>query len=169
MPPVYKTICEDDTAMFYGKVLKAAGTYQEIKKTKEGCDSILTLVLSVTPTEHRETFIRVYEKYLPYKWVDTTGGITYTRDCWRTDTIVKSWWTEKCLNTSTLYFTVARPIEEERALCGTQSTDWRKFTNLTEEGYYYDTVFYNNTDSIVDVYVLHLVSGVTPSITPQTS
>ncbi len=46
------SICESDTFDFHGVPLTLAGTYVDTLSTAFGCDSILTLDLSVTPTLH---------------------------------------------------------------------------------------------------------------------
>ena len=47
--PITAIICEGDTLNFFGQSLTTAGTYTHNLQTINGCDSIVTLTLTVTP------------------------------------------------------------------------------------------------------------------------
>ena len=56
--PVYNTsiateICDGDSYNFFGQVLTTAGTYIHTLQTVNGCDSIVTLTLTVNPSYHQ--------------------------------------------------------------------------------------------------------------------
>ena len=159
MPAIKRTICEGDTVHFFERTLDVEGEYQKKLKSVDGCDSIITLKLTVTPTIHKETSVRIYEQYLPYIWEEDN------RKCYMSGDYVKSWQTGECINTSTLHLTVVQPITEERVICGEDSVKWRNNKWYGTEGYYYDTIYKANTDTITDVFVLHLVKGLPTKVT----
>ncbi len=47
-------ICEGETVLFGETVLSETGTYSEVFETKDGCDSLITLNLTVFPVHHIE-------------------------------------------------------------------------------------------------------------------
>ena len=159
MPPIKRTICEGDTVHFYNRILAVEGDYQQKLKSVDGCDSIITMRLTVTPTIHKETSVRVYEKYLPYIWKEVVDGKVIERECYLSGDYVHSWQTGECINTSTLHLTMVQPVTEERIVCGDDSIKWRNDKWYSKEGFYYDTIRRPNTDTITDVYVLHLIKG----------
>ena len=158
MPPIKRTICEHDTVHFFDRVLTTAGDYTQKLKSIDGCDSIITMRLIVNPTIEKETYVRIYEKYLPYVWPEDN------RECYKSGDYVKTWQTGECINTSTLHLTIVQPVVEERVICGDDSIKWRNDQWYGTEGYYYDTVYKTNTDTITDVFVLHLVKGLPTKI-----
>ena len=44
------TICQGDTVWFFDQILTGTGVYTETLQTAEGCDSVMTLALTVNPT-----------------------------------------------------------------------------------------------------------------------
>ena len=48
--PVTDSICQGDTFLFFGQQLTEAGEYTEPLQTTKGCDSVITLTLTVNPT-----------------------------------------------------------------------------------------------------------------------
>ena len=48
--PVTAEICEGETYNFFGQTLTTAGTYTHTLQTIHGCDSVITLTLTVNPT-----------------------------------------------------------------------------------------------------------------------
>ncbi len=153
MPPIKRTICEGDTVHFFDRILDVEGDYSQKLKSVDGCDSIITLHLTVTPTTHKETSVRIYEQYLPYIWQEDN------RECYKSGDYVKSWQTGECINSSTLHLTVVQALTEERIVCGDDSIKWRNDKWYSKEGYYYDTIYKPHTDTITDVFVLHLIKG----------
>jgi hypothetical protein len=45
-----KEICEGESYTFLGQKITQSGTYQKVLKTKQGCDSLINLTLTVLPT-----------------------------------------------------------------------------------------------------------------------
>lgn len=46
---INQTICASETFTFFGQNLNSSGTYSQILQTTSGCDSVVVLVLTVTP------------------------------------------------------------------------------------------------------------------------
>jgi len=71
-----KTICSDELPFtFRDTTFKAGtqgGTYVFKRKTKQGCDSIVTLRLTVNPAFYEEESITICENELPFTFRDTT-------------------------------------------------------------------------------------------------
>ena len=95
-----RTICQGDTFLFFDKKLTTTGVYKEKGETKDGCDSIVTLYLEVTPAVHYHDYVRMWPDSMPYKW-DVTGE-TYRG----AGDYTKVWYTNDCANTHTLHLTV---------------------------------------------------------------
>ena len=159
MPAIKRTICEHDTVHFFDRILSTEGEYTEKLKSIDGCDSIITLKLTVTPTIQKETSVRIYEQYLPYIWAEDN------RECYKSGDYLRTWQTGECINSSILHLTVVQPVVEERIICGDDSIKWRNDQWYNKEGYYYDTIYKSHTDTITDVFVLHLVKGLPTQIT----
>ena len=47
--PISASICQGDTFNFFGQSLTAAGSYSHTLYTSKGCDSVITLILTVNP------------------------------------------------------------------------------------------------------------------------
>ena len=134
LPTERMTICDGDTAVFAGRSITRGGHYDFTLKTKEGCDSILHLDLTVNPSYHfiQDATITDYESY-------TWMGRTYTS----AGTYDRTWPTHlDCDSTYTLRLNVVetqRPATEEVIICEGQAYTWRG--NVYDiEGYYTDTV-----------------------------
>ena len=95
-----RTICQGDTFPFFDKKLTTTGVYKEKGETKDGCDSIVTLYLEVTPAVHYNTYVRLWPDEMPYTWDET--GETYRG----AGDYTKVWYTNDCANTHTLHLTV---------------------------------------------------------------
>ena len=59
--PIMKTICEGDFYKFGDSILTTQGTYYDTLTAANGCDSIVTLVLQVQPTEYKSEVRRIFE------------------------------------------------------------------------------------------------------------
>lgn len=72
-------ICEGDSYDFFGRTLSSSGSYTETLITELGCDSTVTLHLTVHPTVTELVEVTICESDLPYRYVngdiDTTFGI----------------------------------------------------------------------------------------------
>ena len=59
--PIMQTICEGDFYKFGDSILTTQGTYYDTLTAANGCDSIVTLVLQVQPTEYKSEVRRIFE------------------------------------------------------------------------------------------------------------
>ena len=81
--PISKSICQGETYPFFGQNLSEEGVYTQTLQTAEGCDSVITLTLSVNPLPEitvtgkttfceGETSMLVASGGISYKW--STGS-----------------------------------------------------------------------------------------------
>ena len=74
---MFEAICENDTYNFFGQVLNHQGDYQHTAQTIYGCDSLITLHLTVHPNQ--ETSVEVEDGHCDsYFWDPEGHEITYT-------------------------------------------------------------------------------------------
>jgi gliding motility-associated-like protein len=73
------TICEGDSVSFFGKYYKQSGTYQSYFTNKYGCDSIVSLKLTVNKVAHTYLMRVICPLQLPYKWngINCLGAGSY--------------------------------------------------------------------------------------------
>ena len=73
------TICEEDLPYYYGDTSFLSGTksgvYNLHRYTNYGCDSIITLTLTINPTVLRDDELTLCASELPYIYGDTVFGI----------------------------------------------------------------------------------------------
>ena len=72
--PVTAAICQGDSYNFFGQTLTAGGTYTHTLQTVNGCDSVITLTLTVNPTYLITEERTVCSAGLPYLW----NGVIFT-------------------------------------------------------------------------------------------
>ncbi|MCK3686337.1 LamG-like jellyroll fold domain-containing protein [Maribellus sp. YY47] len=75
-------ICSSETPYAFGtQQLTQSGTYTEIFQSQFGCDSTVTLNLTVYPSFLRKDTVTICENELPYQWEDSTllAAGTYTQ------------------------------------------------------------------------------------------
>lgn len=146
------TICEGDTLLFGCKALTLAGTYTDTLRTIEGCDSIITLTLSVNPIQRTsiEATICEGDAY-------TFMGNTYTEAGIYTDTTTSVLTGCDSIVTLTLYLQtpVTAPVED-KAICASELPyTWLDHYTVNKTGTYFDTTYYaTGCDSVY--YTLHL-------------
>ena len=68
MDTIYAAICEGEIYEKFGFKEKRAGTYKNMATSALGCDSVVVLVLSVTPSYHFEETLAVCATHVPYMW-----------------------------------------------------------------------------------------------------
>lgn len=61
-------ICPNEQHTWQGKTISAAGTYTDIIRTQDGCDSILTLVVNILPSDTIHIKKTIQRSELPYIW-----------------------------------------------------------------------------------------------------
>ena len=68
-PDSLATICEGEQFMWYGEKYSSAGTYYKTVSDIDGCDSIVTLVLTVNNKSYGDTITTtISSNDLPYQW-----------------------------------------------------------------------------------------------------
>ena len=131
-----RVICDGDT-IFYADstvAITRGGHYDLAFKTRDGCDSLVHLDLTVNPS-YRYYEYATTRDYIPYTWL----GRTYTQ----TGIYDRTWPTDKdCDSTYTLDLTVVKTIRDTlvESICVGQAFNWRG-QQYSEPGYYIDTVW----------------------------
>ena len=74
---IRETICGNETYNFFGTTLSTGGRYIDTISATNGCDSIVTLELSVLTTDTITTYAETADN-IPYEWVRTIEGIEKT-------------------------------------------------------------------------------------------
>lgn len=72
LPTEVREICQGDTVTYGGKRFTTSGQYTLYFKTKNGCDSILHLDLTVNPTYHHDSVLTVTDYDGPVQWFQST-------------------------------------------------------------------------------------------------
>jgi len=128
-----QTICTGKTFTFNGKTLSQSGAYKDTVQTSGGCDSIITLNLTVTPALQSSLSETVCngDSY-------TFNGQTLTQSGVFKDTVQTS---GGCDSIITLNLTVLNKIENiiNAGICTGQSYTFKGQT-LTQDGQYFDTL-----------------------------
>ena len=145
-------ICEGDSLLFGCQALTLAGTYTDTLRTVEGCDSIITLTLSVNPVQRTTTEATV------------CAGDAYTfmgKTCTEAGTYIDTTASvlTGCDSIVTLTLHVQAPVtapEESKTVCaGELPYTWLDHYTVTTAGTYRDTAYYaTGCDSVY--YTLHL-------------
>ena len=106
---VYMSVCESDLPfVWHGITFNDSGeeTITVPGATAEGCDSILTLYLTVNPTLHGDYYTTIYQSQLPFEW----HGVTFNESGEETITVPGAT-AEGCDSIVTLHVTVgAEPV-----------------------------------------------------------
>ena len=80
----YMSICDNELPFLWqGVVFTAAGTRTVTLQTAHGCDSIVTLHLTVYPTQTVDDYLTITDDQLPYTW----HGVTFTGEGAQTVTL----------------------------------------------------------------------------------
>ncbi len=156
MPAVTKTICEGDTVEFGGEKFYKNGEHRVKLKSVDGCDSIVTLNLTVYPVFRMDTTVRLLPEELPYTWEN--------RKYYNSGDYERSWQIGKCDSTRVLHLIVITPDTTEYTLCDNEPEFRWSFNNklYSQPGVYTDTIRDSN-DKVYAIGVLHL--SVASSIT----
>ncbi|MCR4857286.1 MAG: C10 family peptidase [Bacteroidales bacterium] len=148
---VAETICQGETYIFHGRPLVTAGSYTDTLQTVHGCDSIVTLHLTVNHGDYVEVT------------VDTCGAGFY----WPlADTIVSQSGTyyhygsnaNACTDTTVLMLSLHQPATTELTaqICAGEVYDQNGFNVSTAGDHYLNFQTVHGCDSVV---ILHLTVG----------
>lgn len=161
LPAAVVSICQGDTLTYCGQKFWYTGHYDFNLKTKEGCDSLMHLDLTVNPTYQFYTDA-VIADYQTYKWNGSEYNLTGNYD--------RTWLSRQgCDSTYTLRLNVV-PTKYETTIdtiCYGQHYNWRGKT-IDVEGTYTDTLLSLPTTSTIytlQLTTLHptLITGATVS------
>ena len=141
--PIAQEICQGETYCFFGDTLTESGTYVDTLPTVDGCDSIITLTLTVhptynTPVTHEMCQGDIYDFF----------GDTLTESGTYVDTLPTVNGCDSIITlTLTVHPTYNTPVSHE--MCQGESYDFYG-TVLTETGTYFDTLpTVHGCDSII--------------------
>ena len=143
--PVAAEICEGSSYSFFGQTLTTAGTYTHTLQTVHGCDSVITLTLTVNPTFNTPVAAEICEgsSYSFFDQTLTTAG-TYTHTL---QTV------HGCDSVITLTLTVLPGTHNVETETACESFVWHGETYTTSGTY---TYAYSNANGCASVDTLHL-------------
>jgi len=132
-----------------GQALAESGFYYDSLQTVDGCDSTLTLTLTVNPTYVNNEEVVICASELPYQW----RNFTLTESGTRT---VNMQTVDGCDSTLTLTLTVNPTYlnNEEAVICVSEAPYQWRGRALTASGIYYDSL--QTVDGCDSVYALTL-------------
>ena len=145
---VSETICFNGSYNFHGTILTEAGDYADTLTTIHGCDSVVTLHLSIYPESVSEFAATACDSYAWNDSLYTTSG----------DYIQHFTNVNGCDSTVTLHLTVNYSNTSDTIAFACNSFDWYEHTNITESTETLTHTFTNASgcDSVV---TLHLTVG----------
>ncbi|WP_148661086.1 hypothetical protein [Flavisolibacter tropicus] len=130
-----KSLCQGQLPyQWHGRSLTQAGTYKDTLQNQVGCDSIVTLVLTVAPAVSSSETKSLCQGQLPYQW----HGRSLTQAGTYKDTLQNQ---VGCDSIVTLVLTVAPAVSSsETSLCQGQLPYQWHGRSLTQAGTYKDTL-----------------------------
>ena len=132
-----------DSYEWNGQTYTEGGTYTYTTTSVAGCDSIVTLHLSISPTLTAEETITACDSY---EW----NGQTYTQSGEYVYTTIAA---NGCDSIVTLHLTISPTLTAEETITACDFYEWNGQTYTQSGDYTYTTVAANGCDSIV---TLHL-------------
>ena len=139
----YATICYGETYTWNGETYTESGEYVYTTTAANGCDSIVTLHLTINETQYAEESITACDSYA---W----NGETYTASG---DYVYTTTAANGCDSIVTLHLTINQTQYAEETVTACDSYEWNGQTYATTGAYTYTTTATNGCDSIV---TLHL-------------
>ena len=152
-------ICEGDSYDFFGRTLSSSGDYTETLTTELGCDSTITLHLTVHPTVTELVEVTVCESELPYHYVDGDINTTFEVGTPNLSVFNFQFSTQHgCDSTVILTVNIVTATEGDTTATACSSFSWHGYTNLTESGDYTDVM--ENAAGCDSTVTLHLTINV---------
>ena len=151
---IVTSICAHDSILFNGKYYSSQGTHTCTLLSALGCDSIVTLHLTVNPVYFQNESLIICENELPFTWRDTVFDVGTTTNPF----VFKRTTVLGCDSIVTLRLTVNSNyrFNETKVIC---ANDLVNFTwhnkHFTKSGIYYDSLKTHLT-GCDSVYVLNL-------------
>ena len=156
-----QTLCQNQLPYTWnGQTITAAGIYTDTTTSQSGCDSIATLILTVSPLLTDTTSVSVCTSQLPYTW----NGQNITAAGIYTDTTTSQ---SGCDSIATLILTVSPVLTDTTSVsvCTSQLPYTWNGQQITQAGTYSDTLSSGSgCDSIAT-----LVLTVNPIVTSTTT
>lgn len=141
--PIMHVMCQGDSYNFFGNTLTESGVYVDTLQTVNGCDSVITLTLTVNPVDSTEFTETACEEYV---WNNET--FTVSGDYTRTFTNAAG-----CDSTVTLHLTVNHGTHNVETETACDNFTWHGETYNTSGTY---TYAYINDNGCASVDTLHL-------------
>ena len=152
-------ICEGDSYDFFGRTLSSSGDYTETLTTELGCDSTVTLHLTVHPTVTSTSSVTVCENDLPYHYVDGEIDTTFEVGTPNLSVFNFQFSTQHgCDSTVILTVNIVTATEGDTTATACGSFNWHGYANLTESGDYTDVI--ENAAGCDSIVTLHLTINV---------
>ena len=152
-------ICEGDSYDFFGRTLSSSGDYTETLTTELGCDSTITLHLTVHPSVTELVEVTVCESELPYHYVDGDINTTFEVGTPNLSVFNFQFSTQHgCDSTVILTVNIVTATEGDTTATACSSFSWHGYTNLTESGDYTDVM--ENAAGCDSTVTLHLTINV---------
>jgi hypothetical protein len=128
-----QTICQGASVSFKGQTLTTAGTYRDTLMNAAGCDSVITLTLTVTPAIQRQL-----SETICFGASTTFNGQTLSQAGTYRDTTQTA---QGCDSITTLVLNISNRAQStlNAGICAGQSYSFRG-QSLTQAGQYLDTV-----------------------------
>ncbi len=150
----YATICYGDSYTWNGETYTQSGEYVYTTVAANGCDSIVTLHLTINQTQYAEVTATACDSY-------TWNGETYIESG---DYVYTTTAANGCDSIVTLYLTINQTKHAEESITACDSYTWNGETYTQSGDYVYTTVAANGCDSIV---TLHLTINYSEVSAPE--
>ena len=137
--PVAAEICNGSSYDFFGQTLTTAGTYTHTLQSVSGCDSVITLTLTVLYGTHNVATETACGNFSWHGVVYNASG-TYTYEYTNDD---------GCASADTLYLTILSTVTENVEATACDSYTWNGFTYTTSGEYEQTFTSANGCDSVV--------------------
>ena len=145
------TVVACDSYEWNGQTYTKSDDYTFNTVAANGCDSVVTLHLTITKSEVVEETVTACDSY-------TWNGETYTEsgDYTYTTTTING-----CDSVITLHLTINESVTAEETITTCGSYDWNGETYTTSGDYTYNTTTVNGCDSVVTLHLTILPEAVT--------
>ncbi|MDD4847804.1 MAG: T9SS type A sorting domain-containing protein, partial [Bacteroidales bacterium] len=170
----YVTICYDDSLLWHNRIIKEPGIYYDTIASYFGCDSILTLDLTMNQSFDTIIFDTIChgENYVKNGFVFSVDSIEQLMQIFGSHVIyaqINYSHLSNCDSLIQLYLTVewVHFVEENREICNYDTLFWHEQI-LTEAGEFFDTVYYAS-GCIDSIFKLTLLTEQPPILNVSTS
>ena len=142
--PVSATICQGGSYDFFGETLTVANTYTHTLQSQAGCDSVITLTLTVNPTYAVTDEATICPSQLPYEW----NGVTFNAADTKTATLQTANGCDSVV-TMTLHVNPEYTTPVSATICQGESYDFFGETLTAANTYTHTLHTVNGCDSVI--------------------